>query len=188
MRSSTRSFLFSVITVLAHFFLFDSSAFGFLIEPAIRQSGQVLLLTCDPDIETECLLICNSATSCEIRESTCKSCSGTQNLKLKRILDEVGTTLVADDSAAPSNRLFEILASHDFITLHARTLYNFSSQYQGAQINAQFRFLCPGTDDSTGILLLKTDSESRQIIGILGAICTNPSNHFSEFRDIHRNE
>jgi hypothetical protein len=167
--------------------ILNQPSLSFTIEPKIETHGQTLLVNCVPHQNAECISICNSSIQCEITESFCKSCAGTNQLKLKRIFDAIGTSLVAKETILSNQDLLKILVSGNFITLHSRTIFNYTSVYNGDQINAQFQAFCPGSSDSNGLLMIETDSETHQIGKILGAICTNKTTHFSEFRSIRIN-
>ena len=167
------------VTFLAGFLainlMLSGHAFGLIITPIISESSQALSIDCDPKTETACLQMCNQVTHCEIAESICRNCAGTQNLKMKRILDSVGTSLVAIGDSKPIDDLIHVLKTGNFISLHDTTLYNYSSQYDGDQIRAQFKYLCPNLPESsgkTGILLISASE-------ILGAICPDEKSNES---------
>ena len=127
---------------------------------------------CDAKIETACTEICKNASYCEIQEPYCRNCAGTQNLKLKRIFDAVGTSLVATGES--NQDLVQLLKNGQLSSLHSMTIYNYSGQYDGEQARAQFRYLCPNLPENSmqlGILLLALNPKNNSIDGVLGAIC-----------------
>lgn len=165
-------FLLALAFTISSFAGMDS--FAFTVNPIIRASGQVLSVTCDPKKDLNaCMSLCNNASKCEIQEAYCRSCAGTQNLKLKRILDSVGTSTVASGLKTAKD-LLTILKSGNFATLHSMTIYNYSGVYDGEQIRGQFRYLCPNLpwiSDKMGTLLLGIDPKSNNVTGVLGAFC-----------------
>lgn len=152
-----------------------NSSFGYMVYPVIRASGQALSVYCDAKTETACTELCKNSAYCEIQESYCRNCAGTQNLKLKRIFDAIGTSLVATEESRMN--LLEIIQKGHFTSLHSITIYNYSGQYDGEQARAQFRYLCPNLPmDSLnlGILLLSLNPKNNSVEGVLGAICPDP--------------
>jgi hypothetical protein len=168
-------------------FFMTTASQALKVDPAINEIGQALKIKCNSPEEDICTRICGHQFECFIQERFCRSCAGTQNLKLKRILDEVGTILVASDKILPADDLIRVLASGDFFTLHSRSIYNYSSEYNGAQINAQFRSLCQDQSDQTGILLIRADPITQRFKGIVGAICTHNHSQSTEFKAIKKN-
>lgn len=170
---------------LAFSFIFaTANSFGFTVTPVIRASGQTLFVGCDSKKETTCTSICGNSASCEIKESTCRNCAGTQNLKLKRTFDSVGTSLIASGPAKPNAALIQILKGGNFTSLHSMTIYNYSSGYDGYQVRGQFRYLCPNlpiTSEKMGILLIGIDPRNNTTTGVLGAICPEEKSNQSTF-------
>jgi len=167
-----------ILTVLC------SNSFGMMIYPGVNEHGQILSITCDSQIETACMQICNQTSRCEINESYCRDGAGTQNLKIKRILDGVGTQTIANGNPKPIKELIQILKSGAFTSLHSLTLYNYSSVYDGDQVRAQFRYLCPNLSefsDKMGILLLSLNPNENNIQGVIGAICPDEKTNEAAF-------
>jgi hypothetical protein len=166
-------FLFLILTS------FTQNSFGFSIFPIIENSGQALMINCEPKTETACLEVCNQASFCEIKEPYCRNCAGTQNIRLKRTLDATGTSLIALGEPKTNNALIEILKTGSFVSLHAMSIYNYSSQYDGDRIRAQFKYLCPNLPDFSekmGLLLLAVNPSNSIVTGVIGAICPDENN------------
>ncbi len=166
------------------FILFTANSFGFTVTPVIRASGQTLFVGCDSQKETTCTSICGNSSYCEIKESFCRNCAGTQNLKLKRTFDSIGTSLIALGEAQPILPLVKILKDGNFATLHPMSFYNYSSQYDGEQVRSQFKFLCPNLDllsEKTGILFLALDPLTKTPTGVFGAVCPDHQSNQASF-------
>ena len=149
-------------------------SFGFTVAPLIRTSGQSIVINCAGIKENLCFEACNQENSCEIQESYCRNCAGTQNIKLKRIHDSVGTSLIATGEPRSDVEFSEIIKKRNFITLSSQTIYNFSGVYDGNQARAQFKYLCPNLyefSDLMGILIIETNKENHSIQTVLGALC-----------------
>ena len=149
-------------------------SYGFTVTPLIRTSGQSILINCEGKKESFCLKTCNQENSCEIQESYCRNCAGTQNIKFKRIYDSVGTSLIATGEPRSDEEFSEIIKKGNFITLSSQTIYNFSGVYDGNQARAQFKYLCPKLyefSDLMGILIIETNKENHSIQTVLGALC-----------------
>lgn len=166
-KTSIASFLFLAL-------MKTGSALGLTITPMIVNSGQSLFIECATTESSSCMKMCANPSHCELTEPYCNGCAGTQNLRLKRILDDVGKRIFATPSDFSDESLVDILASAEVISLHPKTIYNYSGVYDGGSIRSQFRALCEGVSDSTGILLLKIDPVTHQPIGIHGAVCNHP--------------
>ena len=159
-------------------------SFGFIVNPGIGEFGQILRISCDPKSETACLQICNQESYCEIKEPYCRDCAGTQNLKLKRIFDGVGTRIVTSEKSKSNEDFIQTLKNGEFISLHPYTLFNYSSIYNGEQTRAQFKYLCANlsqNSDKIGILLLSIDSKKNIVSGIIGAICPDEETNQASF-------
>ncbi len=164
-----RNTLFSLLCLIL-----TGSVFAFTVSPTIRPTGQHLTVNCNGKTENFCFDLCHHVSVCEIQESYCRNCAGTQSIALKRIFDSVGTSLVAAKAAKPEATLAQILKDRNFTSLHPLTIYNYSNSYNGDQVRAQFRYLCPNLpekSEKTGILMLGLDSVNQNITRVLGAIC-----------------
>lgn len=149
-----------------------ASAQGVDITPVLSAGTQSLQVKCDSYFPYYCYELCGNFDYCEVKENTCRSCAGTQGIRLKRVLDEVGTEIVADANPTSMLDLMALLKTQNFISLHAHSIYNFSSDYDGDKIRAQFRMLCHNTeDDLQGILLIETHPITHQLERIAGAFC-----------------
>jgi len=154
------------------------SAKAMIIAPIVQYSGQALSVACDPLKETFCIDLCGKKDACIVKETLCRSCAGTEDLKLKRIFDGVGTSIVATGDAKANSDLLEVLKTGSFVSLSATTLYNYSGSFDGDQSRTEFRALCPNlpeTSEKMGVLLLGLDSVDGSINHVLGAICPDQS-------------
>jgi hypothetical protein len=151
-----------------------NASYGFTVSPVVRTSGQAIVINCEGKKESFCLETCNQLNTCEIQESVCRNCAGTQNLKLKRIFDSVGTSLIAIGEPRNNQEFIEIIKKGNFITLSSQTIYNYSGVYDGNQARAQFKYLCPNLNefsDQMGILILNSNEENYSIKTVIGALC-----------------
>ncbi len=179
---------FSIVSLLS-LLLSENTSIAYTVDPVINNAGQALTITCDPSLETTCQTICNQPGSCVVQESDCRNCAGTEDLRLKLILDGVGTKIIASTQVLPESSLIKIFKSNHFMSVHPMTLYNYSSVYNGDQINAQFRALCPGVPvfaPQSGILLIDINPLTHQPTSISGAICPGISTTSFEFHSIAR--
>ena len=90
------------------------------------------------------------------------------------MLDAVGITLIAQQPTFHSDTTVDILKNTPFITLHEKTLYNYSGAYDGDQLKTQFRSLCPklsDTSEKTGILMVEVNPDTHALGDVLGALC-----------------
>ena len=177
---------FTLYTSIMIFASIWNQSYGFTLEPMILETGQSIIMKCDPTKETACLETCDHHSICQISENFCRDCAGTQSLKLKLILDHVGTTIVSKGEPKPDQELITVLRTHQFITLHPSTLYNYSSPYDGAQIRAQFKYLCPHLDlssDQSGILVIQINAD-HTIGKIQGAICPEMESNQAKYYSI----
>jgi hypothetical protein len=154
----------------------SSFANAFSLDPLILPTGQALEMRCH-GAEIQCLRVCQKPDECIIPENECRSCAGTQSLKLKRTLDEVGISIFAGE-AAPEEDLIQLLRERNFISIHAMTLYNYGSAFNSPQLQAQFKALChefPSDPSRPGMLIFKLEKDTKNIHSILGAICPDAS-------------
>lgn len=165
-----KSFTFSLI------FFFTQNAFSFWVKPILTFEGQTLEFNCRIKNDFFCQNLCGNVNQCTLVENKCPDCAGTQNIKLKRILDSVGSETVATrEILSESNLLNEILKSN-FISLHPKTIYNYSSIYNGDLINGQFFHLCPQSsdifsEDFPSFLFIRMSTYYNKLDGVLGALC-----------------
>lgn len=165
-----------ITVLLASLLLFASTVNAFVISPVIKISGQALMVSCDPKTETFCQELCGVQESCTLPETFCRSCAGTESLKLKRILDATGTALVAQDPMRTTDVLLKTLRESLWVSLSSTTLYNYSSGFDSDQLRAQFTALCPNLPDFSplmGTLLIGLNPVDHTVAGVLGAICPN---------------
>jgi hypothetical protein len=149
-----------------------SQAWGFQVEPRVSLRGQALEIICRED-ERECLSFCEGRERCQIAESPCPGCAGTTHLQLKRILDAVGTGLQAVFPERPQSELWTVLRSGGWMSLHARTLFNYSSAWNGEWIRSAFFHACVTVQEESaeGILLLRVGEGWSPRLESLGFIC-----------------
>ncbi len=147
----------------------QSCAFG--VTPVLSSGAQALEFRC-LEAEEECLRFCEGASFCIRPESPCPGCAGTGNLRLKRVLDSVGLGLRARSPERSSRVFFDLLRSSGWISLHPRTLYNYSSAWNGSAIRAAFRRACEGVSGGgDGMVLLSVDGPSFRVPSVLGVLC-----------------
>lgn len=162
---------------------------AFVASPVILQSGQALQLICKADQERFCLKLCGNASLCMIPEPTCRSCAGTENLKLKLILDEVGASIRVDAKPQPDQELLDILRSNSWMSLHPKTLYNYSSNYDNLQLRAQFFALCLqeySESSVPGILIVGLSMFDEKPGYRLGALCTSEPYFSTQYYHLSR--
>lgn len=177
---------FALIT-LAFALFGHGKALALNVLPTMIATGQGLTISCDPKTESLCKELCNNPSLCKVQESYCRSCAGTSDLKLKRILDSVGNTLIAD-KVKPKSELSRVLKSAQWVTIHPATLYNYSGAFDSEQLRTQFRALCvnkPQGWEVPGLLLLSLNQDHR-VESTLGALCPSLDTGSYEYMSLTR--
>ncbi len=155
----------------------SSQVFAFDVNPFLSALGQELRITCKATDSEACLALCGESSECRIEEPSCRSCAGTQNLWMKRVLDQVGLSLRARGAPISDAQFLELLKVGSWISLHEKSLYNYSSVFNGALIKEQFDRACAEVGGVDGILLIKTHPVTHVPEEIMGMICSEALTH-----------
>jgi hypothetical protein len=158
-----------ILVVLVAGFMPQSRAFD--ATPTLISGAQALEFHCRPG-EEDCIRFCEGADSCVQMESPCPGCAGTGNLRLKRILDSIGFGLRAHPPERTVRDFFWLLKRDRWISLHPRTLYNYSGPWNGPAIRAAFLRVCDGLPGGgEGMVFLGVDGPAERIPAVLGVLC-----------------
>jgi hypothetical protein len=90
---------------------------------------------------------------------------------MKRVLDQVGLRLRAKGAPISDAEFIELLKAGNWVSLHEKSLYNYSSVFNGALVKEQFDRACVEVGAGDGILLIKTHPVTHVPEGIVGMIC-----------------
>jgi hypothetical protein len=163
MRGIGLLFLISILAGRGH---------AFEVLPALHPGGQALEIRCRSE-EAGCRWVCAGALQCVLPEAPCPRCAGTGDLRLKKILDSVGVGLRARPPERSRQDLMHLLAEGGWITLHPRTLYNFSSPWNGEAIRRRFRLACDAVSPrgAEALIFLRVKNESPEPGPVLGILC-----------------
>lgn len=123
---------------------------------AIGPKGEfqdTVTLSCRPD-ETLCQQVCQAKDSCWKEQELCFNCLGTANPILRTVFTEINRLYRNSKKVVPTAEIEKVFQKeHVFIS--ARSIYNFYSAVDNADVLARFQSLCPTSSTQPLVVLGK---------------------------------
>lgn len=124
-------------------------------------------LFCRPD-ETLCQQVCQSKDSCWKEQELCFNCLGTANPLLRTVFTELNRLYRNSKQVVAAKDLAKVFQK-DHVFIAARSIYNFYSAVDNADVLARFQSLCP--TPSTQPLVVLGKNLNNEPIQIKYIIC-----------------
>lgn len=138
--------------VQAHAFTIDSRVH---VTPQGEYVQQLTLL-CESDEGALCQTVCRDNLSCAQPEPLCLNCAGTSNELMRVIFSRLSLYFEAKPTEISKVQIAAFLATKNYVLLGADSIYNFYRPYDSADIQEQFKSLCPAETEAVHLAVQLT--------------------------------
>ena len=169
-----------IISIILMFILMTTDLLAF--EVAANWSDRferMINVSCQADEEYLCADLCGEYQQCQVKEKICGNCTG-DNMFLRYFFKEIGQSIVNQQKEMSKEELISILKQGNFVSLDAKSIYNFVDKFNSLQLRERFRSLCPNISEAP-MVFLEVHAYTREPEKILAVACTDLTRDTSLF-------
>lgn len=158
----------------------SSSLYAFEVKANWSDRFERLInVSCQTDEEYLCADLCGEYQQCQVKEKTCGNCTG-DNIFLRYFFKEIGQSIVNQQREMPKEELVSILKQGNFVSLDAKSIYNFVDKFNSLELRERFRSLCPNISEAP-MVFVEVHAYTREPEKILAVACTDLTSDTSLF-------
>lgn len=158
--------------LLLSIILSSHSLLGFEVSASWNNKFERLInVSCSSNEEYLCADLCQQYNQCQVKENYCGNCTG-DNLFLRHFFKEIGESISNQQKPMAKEQFIEILREGNFVTLDAKSIFNFVDKFNSLEIRDRFRSLCSSVSEAP-IAFIGVHPYSRTPDKILAVACTD---------------
>lgn len=154
------------------YIIYSASCFSLTVETNWNNRFERLIgVSCSEKEEYLCADLCQDYQKCEVKENYCGNCAG-DNLFLRYFFSEIGQSIINQQNEMPKQEFTEILRLGNFVTLDAKSIFNFIDKFNSLEIRQRLSSLCPNKAESP-LVFIEVHPYSREPEKVLAVACTD---------------